>query len=95
MLSAASLAAQLHSLAAFVALLSQLACMQQGWSELFYCCLFQGRAWLQGICPGFSMPLDCTGCVCGGSHMVALDWVSPGRGALWFKECASGGAALS
>lgn len=52
-------------LGVFVVLLSQLAGMQSGWGELFYCCLFQGRDQLQGICPGFSMPLDCTGCVCG------------------------------
>lgn len=56
----------------FVVLLSQLARMHPGWGVLFYCCLFQGRAWLQGICLGFSMPLDCTGGVCTGTN-----WGSP------------------
>lgn len=39
--------------------------MQLGWGELFYCCLFQGRARFQVICPGFSVLLDCTRCGAG------------------------------
>lgn len=48
--------------------------MQLDWGELFYCSLFQGRARLQVICPGFSM-LDVVQVLLpgGGSCMVGLD----------------------
>lgn len=91
-----------HHGGVFLVLPSQLARMHPGWGVSFYCSLFQGWAWLQGVCSGFSMLWDRGGdvrvllpCI---TCLVVLGCVLPrarcclgaalrGLGAVWFLKC--------